>query len=206
VLDLEDPAGEAEEEGEPEPLPLLGNAPDSVVETMTAESPPPSEQSDHAPDSATEPAAFDVTTAVRQLRRYTTKTVAGAEDPTTRYDVALAFKEMGLGEEALAHLASALEAGHDPVATLEVAGEILVGRGELEPAASLLGDLSRAGPGGADLLGLHYWLARSLEGLGREAEARSGYQEVVAADPAFRDAAERLDRLSARFDTSQTPD
>ena len=44
-------------------------------------------------------------------------------------DLGVAYKEMGLTSESIAHLAAALRGGHDPVATAEVLGEILVAAG-----------------------------------------------------------------------------
>lgn len=202
---------EDEEEGEAEPLPLLGVGPEveppAARDAATPELPEPdpweapassfdtsftaSEAADVAEES--EP---DLQQAIAELLRFSSREVERADDPSTHYDMGLAYKQMGLADEAIAHFAAALERGHDPVAIMEVLGEVLVTSDQHRLAADLL----RAVRGTADLdsidlIGIHYWLARSEEALGRHDEARLGYRRVTAIDPSFRDAAQRRDLL-----------
>jgi tetratricopeptide (TPR) repeat protein len=119
-------------------------------------------------------------------------------DPATHYDLGVAFKEMGLLDEAVAQLSAALETGFNPFATLEVLGEILVGRGENELAARLLRPGLRADTSlDQNLVGVLYWLGRSEESLGNAAEARQILRRVVDADPDFKDASIRLQRSAS---------
>lgn len=121
------------------------------------------------------------------------------DEPASHYDLGVAFKEMGLADQAIAHLAHALRGGHDPVSTAEVLGEILVESERFQAAADLLGALRDRRDGGeVPMIAIDYWLARSHEGLGEVGRARSRYEKVLAADSAFHDAERRLRNLGAQ--------
>ena len=119
-----------------------------------------------------------------------------ASDSASHYDLGLAFKEMGLWDDAITQLQRAMRAGSNPLGTLEVLGECYVEKGEHDKAARML-DRAVQLPGTqeADLIGVYYWLGRSREGLGDASAARESYQHVTSTDPRFRDAAERLEAL-----------
>ena len=139
--------------------------------------------------------SFDPTPITSALRAH-----AGVEiepvDAASHYDLGLAFREMGRFDESIANLAMAMQAGHDPAATMEVVGEILVERGEHSLAAALLRRLPGVdGPVVPEYVGVHYWLARAAEKAGRHQEARSVLRHIVSVDPTFRDAADRLQDL-----------
>ena len=146
-----------------------------------------------APDGA------DLRSAITALLRLSPRTVDPADDPSTHYDLGVAFKEMGLFDESVAHLAMAVERGHDPVATLEVLGEMLIARGEYELTSALLAPLTSGAGGDPDLVGVHYWLGRSAEERGRADEAQDHYRRALAIEPTFRDAGERLQRIASAF-------
>lgn len=148
-----------------------------------------------ATDSTSDSQELDPAAIADELRAY-----AGIEvdfsDAASHYDLGLAYKEMDRFDESLANLAMAMQGGHDPAAVLEVAAEILVGRGEF----SLADDLLRRIPGVGDHaipehLGVHYWLARASEESGRREDARHALELVVSVDPGFRDASDRLRKL-----------
>jgi hypothetical protein len=117
-------------------------------------------------------------------------------EPGTHFDLGVAFKEMGLWEESVAHLANAIERGHDPIAVLEVVGEILLERGDRNRARDLLGSIPGAGleasPG---LAGIHYWMGRIAEA-DNPSDARRLFELVAAVQPDFMDVESRLRRLS----------
>jgi tetratricopeptide (TPR) repeat protein len=126
--------------------------------------------------------------------------VGGASRTTVEdasaYDLGLAYKEMGLLDEAIAQLQTALVGSGNPLATLEVLGECYMERGEPERACTVL--RRAAGLRGAaeeELVGVQYLLGRCEEELGRHEEARASYGRVVAVEPDFRDASARLQRL-----------
>lgn len=151
---------------------------------------------DEEPQGAGVP-SFDPIAVADDILDLTPKDVPEAEDAATHYDLAVAFNGMGLVDEAIAHLATALRGGYDPVATLEVLGEILVGRGNFEETASLLSGLTESNGRDAaeEQVAIYYWLARSHEELDHEELAATGYDRVLAVDENFRDARTRRDRL-----------
>jgi tetratricopeptide (TPR) repeat protein len=118
------------------------------------------------------------------------------QDSASNYDLGVAFKEMGLWDDAIAQLQRALRGGAELLPTLEVLGECYAEKGDhalavrvLERAAQLPQVEPRA------LIGVHYLLGRSQQALGATASAREYFQRVVAVDPAFRDVEERLRAL-----------
>lgn len=147
---------------------------------------------DEAPASANR---FHAAEIAAELRQHAGVDVEFA-DAASHYDLGLAYKEMDRFDESLANLAMAIEGGHDAATVLEVAAEILVGKGEF----GLADDLLRRLPGVGDQatpehLGVHYWLARASEEAGRREDARHALELVVSVDPGFRDASERLRKL-----------
>lgn len=115
------------------------------------------------------------------------------KDSSSHYDLGVAYKEMGLLNDAIAQLQLALRAGANPVATLEVIGECFLEKNEPSLAKRVLERATQIG--GAletDLVGVLYWMARCEEVLANPDEARGHYERVIAVDISFRDAAERL--------------
>lgn len=118
------------------------------------------------------------------------------QDSASNYDLGVAFKEMGLWDDAIAQLQRALRGGAELLPTLEVLGECYAEKGDhalavrvLERAAQL-SQVERTA-----LIGVHYLLGRSQQALGASASAREHFQRVVSVDPAFRDVEERLRAL-----------
>lgn len=121
---------------------------------------------------------------------------AAPQDASSHYDLGVAFKEMGLLDDALGQLRIALRGGADPLATLEVLGECVFRKGDPELAVRVLSRAAELrGASDTDLLGVHYWLGRCEQAAGRLADAAGWYQRVSAVDAAFRDVAERLEEL-----------
>ena len=121
------------------------------------------------------------------------------KDAASHYDLGLAFKEMGLLDDAIVHLQSGLRGGANPLATLEVLGECFVMKGQVSLAARVFDRATRLdGVADTDLVGVLYGLARCQEQLGQMEEARATLERVVAVDLSFRDAAGRLQLLQSR--------
>jgi tetratricopeptide (TPR) repeat protein len=195
------------EEQPPNDLPLLGARPPTELPTFS-EPEPDLVDSEGADDSADEPLPllensptadhpFEVAAILGEIASVTTRE-ADPSDAATHYDLGLAFKEMDLLEESIAQFASAIAGGFRTVASLEVIGEILVGRGDHEAAARIL-QLVTETDSVPDLerVGVLYWLARCREVMGDADEAHRLWRRVAAVDPNFRDTSERL-RSSAR--------
>ncbi|MBW3628203.1 MAG: tetratricopeptide repeat protein, partial [Gemmatimonadetes bacterium] len=121
-----------------------------------------------------------------------------AADSASHYDLGIAFKEMGLWDDAITQLQRALRAGSNPLATMEMLGECYGEKKEYELAARIL-ERAAALPGAspADLAGVHYWLGRAHEALGAVGLARESYERVSAVDRRFRDVADRLEAFGA---------
>lgn len=118
------------------------------------------------------------------------------DDTASHYDLGLAFKDMGLLDDAIGQLQLALRAGANPLATLEVMGECFLEKNEPSLAARVLTRATRLrDTSDVEMVGVHYLLGRCEEVLGHPGEARGCYERVVAVDIGFRDAAARLDAL-----------
>jgi len=159
------PADESEEDDAGDPLPLLGEWPASE---------------------------FDLGAVGAELKAITTREVDGS-DPSTHYDLAVAFKDMGLVEESIAQLSAAVAGRFRVLACLEILGELLVARDDHARLARILRLVTLGNPApDAEIVGVLYWLARSEEALGNPAAARKLLLRVISVDPSFRDAVTRL--------------
>jgi tetratricopeptide (TPR) repeat protein len=120
------------------------------------------------------------------------------EDSTSHYDLGLAFKEMGLIDEAIAEFQVALRGGAHPLATLELLGQCFVEKAQYAVAERVLERALRLpGASDVDLVGVLYQLARAEEALGRLGEAMEHYERVLSVEIGFRDTARRIEALRA---------
>ena len=120
-----------------------------------------------------------------------------AGDADTHYDLAIAYKEMGLSEDAVRELEAVLKTGARAVEALSLMATCKLALGDAEAAAAHLEDaLAQVGDSDESSVSLRYDLAEALLAAGRDAEALEAFQKVSAADPDFRDVAERIARFS----------
>src|SRR5216117_419014 len=118
-------------------------------------------------------------------------------DFQSHYDLGVAFKEMGLLDEAIAELQKALQAPEGKLRSSEALGVCFIEKGAYTVAESILRRaLELPASSDQDRLGVLYWLARALEELGKRAEARELYGRVFAVDIRFRDVRERAKALA----------
>jgi tetratricopeptide (TPR) repeat protein len=130
------------------------------------------------------------------LRELGAQPVDDSGDVGSRYDLGLAYKEMGLLDAAIAQLHGALAEGDNPLASLEVLGECYLERGEQGKAYRVLEHATGIGSASdLDLLGVRYLLGRCEEAMGEVEAARESFTRVVSIEPSFRDAAARLREL-----------
>ena len=119
------------------------------------------------------------------------------EDFQSHYDMGIAFKEMGLLDEAIAEFQKALRSPDARLRTSEALGSSFFDKGQFAVAEAIL---RRAvdGLGGQDdeKIGLLYWLGRALEAEGRAREAQPYYRRALAVDIHFMDLADRLRALT----------
>ncbi len=121
----------------------------------------------------------------------------GAEDVQAHYDLGVAFKEMGLLDEAIAEFQKALRGSEGRLRTSEALGTCFFEKGQYHVAATVLRRAVETDPGGdEEKIGLLYWLGRCEEELQHPAEALGYYQRVFAVDIGFQDVSERVKALA----------
>jgi len=115
-----------------------------------------------------------------------------AEDYQSHYDLAIAFREMGLIDEAIAEFQKALGSPTNRLATYEALGQCFMDKQQFKLASSVLSRaLSEKAPED-QLVGVLYLLGTSAEAQGNAAEALGYYQRVFVVDIQFRDIADRM--------------
>lgn len=215
----EPPLPEPQRAAEPAPAPERGPEPEPEPQRQPEPPPPPSLEGEYIDlaslilgdeedrgtrfltDAASPPTGDeerDFAEILDIFRRKVSEKIH-PQDSSSHYDLGVAYKEMGLLDDAIGQLQLALRAGANPVATLEVIGECFMEKDEaalakrvLERAAGIHGATDQ------DLVGVLYWLGRCEEILANPVDARGHYERVMAVDISFRDAAERLKGLRGR--------
>ncbi|MBI1968059.1 MAG: tetratricopeptide repeat protein [Gemmatimonadetes bacterium] len=118
-------------------------------------------------------------------------------DFQSHYDLGVAFKEMGLLDEAISEFQKALRAPDGKLRTSEALGVCFFEKGAYGVAESILRrGLELPAAGDQERLGILYWLGRALEEQGKGAEARELYGRVFAVDIRFMDVGERVKTLA----------
>jgi TolA-binding protein len=115
------------------------------------------------------------------------------EDYQSHYDLAIAFKEMGLLDEAIAEFQKALAGPANRLPTFEALGQCFLEKDQYRMAASILGRaLSERDATEDKLVGVLYLLGRANEAMGKTEDALNFYQRVFVLDIQFRDIADRI--------------
>ena len=115
------------------------------------------------------------------------------EDYDSHYDLGVAYKEMGLTDEAIAEFQKALRGDSNRVRSYEALGQCFVEKGQLQVAVTLLRRaVETTGADDQQLVGVLYLLGYASEVLARHADALGYYQRVFAVDIEFRDVAQRV--------------
>jgi len=119
------------------------------------------------------------------------------EDFESHYDLGIAFREMGLLDEAIGSFQKASRGKNLRVRASEAIGECFMDKGDAGVTMSVLERLVNE-PEMTDsrLVGVLYLLGRAAELLGRPADAAGYFQRVLAVQIGFRDAADRLASLA----------
>jgi len=120
------------------------------------------------------------------------------EDHESHYDLGVAYKEMGLLDEAIAEFQKALRGTQRRVRTFEALGQCFLEKGQLPVALTILQRaLVEPGVGDDQLVGVLYLLGYASEGLKKHVEAKGYYDRVFAVDIQFRDITARLEAVEA---------
>jgi len=122
------------------------------------------------------------------------------EDHEAHYDLGVAYKEMGLLDEAISEFQKALRGSTNRVRAIESLGLCFVEKQQLPVAATIL-QRALAEPGVADeqLVGVLYLLGTIAEELHLFPDAKKHYQRVFAVDINFRDIGDRLNAVEKQL-------
>ncbi|HEU5262056.1 MAG TPA: tetratricopeptide repeat protein [Gemmatimonadales bacterium] len=118
-------------------------------------------------------------------------------DFQSHFDLGVAFKEMGLLDEAISEFQKALRAPEGKLKSSEALGVCFIDKAAYVVAESILRrGLELPASGDQERLGILYWLGRALEEQGKKAEARELYGRVFAVDIRFKDVGARARALA----------
>ncbi|HEY3133446.1 MAG TPA: tetratricopeptide repeat protein [Gemmatimonadaceae bacterium] len=119
------------------------------------------------------------------------------EDFDSHYDLGVAYKEMGLIDEAIAEFQKALRGATQRIRAYEALGQCFIDRNDYETAITVLGRaLREPGMEDEDLIGVLYLLGYASEGSKKPRDAAAYYQRVFAIDIDFRDVSKRLKQMT----------
>ena len=118
------------------------------------------------------------------------------EDHQSHYDLGVAFKEMGLLDEAIAEFQKALRGAENRVRTYEALGQCFLEKTQYQIAATLLARaLVEPNHSDEQLVGVLYLIGYCSEALQQWNDALTYYQRVFAVDIEFRDVSDRISAL-----------
>ncbi len=122
------------------------------------------------------------------------------EDHEAHYDLGVAYKEMGLLDEAISEFQKSLRGASNRVRAIEALGQCFVEKGQLPVAATILQRaLAEAGIADDALIGVLYLLGTISEELHLFPDAKKYYQRVFAVDIQFRDIGDRLNTVEKKL-------
>ena len=118
------------------------------------------------------------------------------EDHESHYDLGVAFKEMGLIDEAISEFQKALRGTQRRARTFEALGQCFIEKKQLPVATTILSRaLNEPGIGDEQLVGVLYLLGYIHQSLGNPKEAKTYYERVFGVDIQFRDVGDRLNAV-----------
>ncbi|MDH3212924.1 MAG: tetratricopeptide repeat protein [Myxococcales bacterium] len=119
------------------------------------------------------------------------------DDWQAHYDLGVAFKEMGLLDEAIAEFQKALRSPAGRLRTAEALGGCFFEKHQFSVAATVMRRAVETDVAGDEAkIGLLYWLGRCDEEMGKKELALGHFQRVFALDIRFADVADRVKRLA----------
>ena len=119
------------------------------------------------------------------------------EDWEAHYDLGVAFKEMGLLDEAISEFQKALRATEGKLRTAEALGLCFFDKGQFSVAATVLRRAVDSESGSDEQkIGLLYWLGRCEEEQAHSEQALVCYQRVLSVDISFQDVGGRAEALA----------
>ncbi len=119
------------------------------------------------------------------------------EDWQAHYDLGIAFKEMGLLDEAISEFQKALRSVEGRLKTTEALGRCFYDKGQFSVGGTVLRRAIDSDRGTDEQkIGLLYWLGRCEEEQDRGSQALECYQRVFAVDISFADIRSRVKSLA----------
>jgi tetratricopeptide (TPR) repeat protein len=120
-----------------------------------------------------------------------------SDDYQSHYDLGVAFKEMGLLDEAIAEFQKALRSPEGRLRTSEALGICFYDKSQYAISETVLRRAAETVDGGDEAkIGLLYWLGRAAEAQGKTTDAMSAYERALAVDIRFMDLSARMHRLT----------
>ncbi|MDP2808289.1 MAG: hypothetical protein Q8O74_09175, partial [bacterium] len=118
------------------------------------------------------------------------------EDFQGHYDLGIAYKEMGLVQEAIAEFQISSKGDKERLKSFEMLGICFMERGEYKFAIRQM-ERGLATPGFEEeaYMGLRYNLAQSYENVGEIDNAIKAYEEIYSIDVSFKDVTQKLQQL-----------
>jgi len=118
------------------------------------------------------------------------------EDFDSHYDLGVAYREMGLIDEAIAEFQKALRGATNRIRAYEALGQCFIDTHQYDVAISILGRaLREPGMEDEDLIGVLYLLGYASEEGRKPRDAAAYYHRVFAIDIDFRDVSKRLKQM-----------
>ncbi|MHB1013514.1 MAG: tetratricopeptide repeat protein [Desulfobacteria bacterium] len=177
---------------EPEPLRVEAPPPPAHPEPpaeVLEEAPPPSTET---ADEGYEREESIVRSALGRLQAKVDEEI-GDTDLEARYNLGIAYKEMGLLDEAVTEFRLAMRKPELFVGAGSLLADTLADRADFDGALAVIEAILAASTGGEEVLrGVSYHKAVLLENAGRRDEAREIFREIEEKSPGYRDVAARL--------------
>ena len=127
-------------------------------------------------------------------------------DAQSHFDLGMAFKEMGLYDEAMNEFSKASQDSSRRLECLIMLCSCLRERGEAEKAITTLQALLKPGLGEDQFCAVTYELASAYEAAGKNEEANILLNEIYATNPHFRDISSRINAANATDSLDFTDD
>jgi tetratricopeptide (TPR) repeat protein len=121
------------------------------------------------------------------------------EDEDTHYNLGIAYREMGLLDDAISEFTMTTEGETKFIQSRYLLGLCYLEKGDFETAITeiqnALGYSYSFGEAGDERLGMHYDLGLAYQGTGNNQGALEEFQKVNSLDPSYREVASKIQEL-----------